>query len=742
MHEAVQQHYSEQEVLDDFEDLEQDEKSQAELEEQIAEKLQVFGGRLQRMVDEQIGQRVELEDRWIDDLRQYNGQYDAETAAKLQERSSVFVNETRYKTNSGEARVSDLLFPTDDRNWGIRPTPVPHIEKEVGNQQPAQQQMPDGSMQQQMKPDGQAVTVGDEADAILKDARDKAEAMEREINDQLVETNYQAKAREALHDAALFGTGILKGPVVIGNVRKKWQEQDGQQILSIEEVLEPTVDYVSIWDFYPDMSATRYDDAEYVFERHYMTKRELRNLAKNPSFMKSEIANLLQHDPRGSSASASRINEIRSLSGLSGSYDETRYEVWEYHGPIDKEDLEACGCEVDESPLEEYEGVVWFSQGRVLKAVVNPMDTEERPYSVMVWEKDDSTIFGYGVPYLMRDSQTVINAAWRMILDNAALSSGPQIVVNRQLVTPADGSWSLSPRKLWYTKDKNRSVHEVFGAFEVNSHQAELGGIFQLARKIIDEETAIPQIAQGEQGAHVTQTASGMSMLMSNHNIVLRRTIKSFDDNVTSPLIRRFYDWNMQFNQKAEIKGDYRIDARGSGALMAKELQSQNIMALMQIAQSPAFGPLTDFPALYRKAIQAMDIPADEIVKDESQIAAEQQQQQQQGPPQDPMLQLKSQEAQMRMQIEQAKLQFQQQDAQMTAQSKQMEMEMKAQQMQLDQAKMQNTTQVAMAKMANDRDMSVEQLRVNLGIEQAKIASKEKQIAFEAQIKSEFGSGL
>jgi hypothetical protein len=38
--------------------------------------------------------------------------------------------------------------------------------------------------------------------------------------------------------------------------------------------------------------------------------------------------------------------------------------------------------------------------------------------------------------------------------------------------------------------------------------------------------------------------------------------------------------------------------------------------------------------------------------------------------------------------------------------------------------------------------MSVEQLRVNLGIEQAKIASKEKQIAFEAQIKSEFGSGL
>lgn len=729
---AVTPHRSTQEVEPDFQELETDEKTQAKLEEELAEKMQVFGSRLQTLVDEQIGQRVEIEDRWVDDLRQYNGQYDSETAEKLKDRSSVFVNETRYKTNTGEARVSDLLFPTDDRNWGIRPTPVPDIEQELDNKEPINAQMPDGSQ----------ATVGDQAEAMIDEARQKSEAMEREIDDQLVEAQYAAKARDALHDAALFGTGIIKGPVVIGNVRKKWVEQDGSQVLTMEEVLEATVDYVSIWDFYPDMSATRYEDAEFVFERHYMTRRELRNLAKNPSFIQSEIEKLLKADPRSSSASASRINEIRSLSGLSGTYDESRYEIWEYHGPIDKEDLEACGCDVSESPLEEYEGVVWFCQGRVLKAVVNPMDNEERPYSVMIWERDDAAIFGYGIPYLMRDSQTVINAAWRMILDNAALSSGPQIVVNRQLVSPADGNWALSPRKLWYTKDKNRSVNEVFGAFEINSHQAELGGIFEQAKRIIDEETAIPMIAQGEQGASVTQTASGMSMLMSNHNIVLRRTIKNFDDKVTTPLIRRFYDWNMQFNEKEEIKGDYKIDARGSGALMAKEIQSQNIMMLMQVAQSPAFAPLTDFPSLYRKAIQAMDIPADEVVKDDSQIQAEQQQAAERPPQQDPMFELKMQEAQIRAQTEQAKLQFQQQDAQMDAQLRQMEMELKAQQMQMDQIKMDNTTQVAMAKMASDRDMTVEQLRIKLGIEQAKIESSERKMAFEAKVKTEFGSGL
>jgi hypothetical protein len=39
------------------------------------------------------------------------------------------------------------------------------------------------------------------------------------------------------------------------------------------------------------------------------------------------------------------------------------------------------------------------------------------------WERVDLSPFGVGVPYLMRYAQRTLNAAWRAMLDNMALSS-------------------------------------------------------------------------------------------------------------------------------------------------------------------------------------------------------------------------------------------------------------------------------------------------------------------------------
>ena len=52
-------------------------------------------------------------------------------------------------------------------------------------------------------------------------------------------------------------------------------------------------------------------------------------------------------------------------------------------------------------------------------------------------EKDESSIFD-GVPCLMRSAQKVINASWRMMMDNAGLSVADQLVINKELLHPAD----------------------------------------------------------------------------------------------------------------------------------------------------------------------------------------------------------------------------------------------------------------------------------------------------------------
>jgi hypothetical protein len=48
--------------------------------------------------------------------------------------------------------------------------------------------------------------------------------------------------------------------------------------------------------------------------------------------------------------------------------------------------------------------------------------------------------------------QRVLNASVRAMMDNAGLSSGPQIVIDGDVIEPADGngnSYELTPRKVW-----------------------------------------------------------------------------------------------------------------------------------------------------------------------------------------------------------------------------------------------------------------------------------------------------
>nr|BDD48032.1 hypothetical protein 5 [Halomonadaceae bacterium] len=545
---------------------------QQDQQEQIAERLQLFGTRLSRLAYEQVQQRNALEQRWLEDLRQYHGEYDLATASNLEqaEGSKVFVNITRNKTNAAEARLQDMLFPTDDRNWGIRPTPVPELER-----------IEPGEVMQDAQ--GQPVDAYEAAYQLKREAKKRAQGMQDEIDDQLNEGRYSVKCRDIIHDASLLGTGVLKGPVIVGRTKKRWLQEGGVSVLAIEEALEPSVERVDPWDFFPDMSARTIDEAEYLFERHRWTKRQMREFARLPGVLDEQLRAVVRGGTESTNVAKDYTNDIRAITGVDSVAHDNKYEVWEYHGPIDKAELlDALEKGGDDSLTaeelneldDEIEAVVFFSGNHVLKVTLNPMDTEDRPYSVFNWEKDESAIFGFGIPYLMRQAQRVINAAWRMMLDNAGSSASDIIVANRQLIQPADGSWSSQPgkKKLYFLNDAKRSVNEAFASFTIPNHQAELAAIFQMARQLADEETNLPLIAQGEQAAHVTDTSSGMAMLMNSANIVLRRAVKNWDDDMTRPTITRFYDWNMQYAENEALKGDYSVDARGSGALLVLSL--------------------------------------------------------------------------------------------------------------------------------------------------------------------------
>jgi len=622
-------------------DTPQNDKRRAELRERLS----AVVSRLQQEADQRVSDKHLVEQRWLEDIRQYHGRYESgmESRLKTANKSTVFVTKTRAKTNAMEARLSDMLFPTDDKNWGIGPTPVPELTasadeavKRAKQAAAAADAQPENQKQQALAAAKQQQDTADELQGRIDEAKKRSKAMEQEIEDHLRECSYQAEMRDVIRDACRLGTGIAKGPVVSDKARSSWkakqikEEESGRTftVYEMEQARDKKAAFhrVDPWSIFPDMDASSAEDCESWYERHMMNKKQLRKLAKSPGFDADAIRRLLMDDPKKSAPQY--VSDLRALTGAHHDAKINRYHVWEYHGTLTAEEMRDLATATgdpdmvsdmpeDIDPLEEVQATIWFCQDEILKFGIHPLDSCESIYSVFNLEKDETSIFGFGVPYICRDSQAAVNGAWRMMLDNADLSTAPQIVVNEEVITPADGKWGLKGGKVWKRKTGAPQQAAAFESYDIASNQGELAAIVAMATEHMDEESMIPVIAQGEQGAHATDTLGGMSILMNASNVVFRRIVKNFDDDMTTPNIRRFYDWQMQFSPKEHIKGDFDVDARGTSVLLVRELQAQNIMAfLMNFGTNPNFARFLKkegMPAM-RLLVQTMMLPADEVL--------------------------------------------------------------------------------------------------------------------------------
>ena len=134
------------------------------------------------------------------------------------------MRKTRVKVKTANSRVADLLFPAgSEKNWTIERTPVPSVSDEQRAQiialltQAAQGQQP---------------SKEDVDKAITEMATKSAKGMSRVIEDQLVESRYKKASVQAIHSGHLYGTGIIKGPLVERKIRtqfvlkgRKWVPQ-------------------------------------------------------------------------------------------------------------------------------------------------------------------------------------------------------------------------------------------------------------------------------------------------------------------------------------------------------------------------------------------------------------------------------------------------------------------------------------------------------------------------------------
>jgi hypothetical protein len=461
-----------------------------------------------------------------------------------------------------------------------------------------------------------------------------------------------------------------------------------------------------------------------------MTSRQVRDLAKQPGYMKEQIRKVLEEGPKKSVT----FQELKDDDQRDIARDV--YEMWSYWGEVDHDDLEAAGIKLGEKDeLRAVSACVVMINSTIVKAYLNPLEGGELPYDFYVWERVSDSVWGYGIPYLMRAQQKVLNAAWRQMMDNAGVSSGPQIIVKAGAIQPADKQWQISARKIWFATDEVDDVRKAFTAVEFNSHQAELSGIIKMAMELADMETGVPVIMQGEKGA-APDTVGGMQMLMNSANVVLRRLVKQFDDMVTRPHIRRYYDYNMMYNEDEEVKGDFSIDARGSSALLIRDIQNQAFLNLLAAGANPVYGVYLDTQKLFEKALQAQHIDPKDVFKSEDELEKikEQQKNPQEAPP-DPAMAV----AQLRGEIEMQKAQAQNAGDMAELQVRQA---IAQQEGELRMAEMQLTREIEMLKMANTQNLTLEQIKAKLADTAMRERGKKELYAAEANLKMSTGSGI
>ena len=739
---------------------------QPQLKPPSKEKLAEIIGRMDAEVTSRIGKRTSLETRWIADLEQYHGRYDAGTAQILleEERSGLFINYTRQKSNSMGSRLKDLLFPTDEKNWAIKPTPVPTLADNAEQAASLARQKQEQAATAAAAPpeaeeagappeevaalEQQAQVAQEEADEVteaaaklnaqLEEARKRADLMEKEIEDQLTECQYSAIKRTQIDCAVKLGTGVTKGPVTGDRIRRGWKvdPETGEYTLEMSTGERPAYREVDIWGFFPDMDVTKIGDGNGTFERHLMNRRMLRQLQHLTGFDKDAIRRLLQLSP--STSAPAYLAQLRNIRAATQQVTGDLYHVFEYYGPLEPQDMQDIALymmtqsrdqavtniaseglrlveEID--PLLSVNACVWFCQGEILKFALYPYDSGECIYSVFNLAKDEASIFGYGMPAIIRDPQAAANGAFRALMDNAGVSSGPQVVIDMQNLEPEDGDYRLKPRKIWQAKNGIPKENPPFQLFHIESRQVELVNIIQLCEHMIDQMSAVPQVMQGQMGEvgvhNVQQTALGTALLHNSANVVFRSIVKTFDDDVTTPDIRRAYDWNMQFNEKPDIKGDFQIDARGSSVLLMRELQAQNLMAIaMQMGGHPIYGPMLRNRELLRKIFQAHMIPADEVMLSDDEI--------------DAVLAAAQAEneaaaaAAAAAQVEQARMQL----------------ENEKMQMQVALANQENASRERIAKMNYDSQMNQTAAKLNMSVQEleAMLAGKEMEVSSKERI--------
>ena len=572
--------------------------------------------------------RKQDETRWLRAYRNYRGIYGPDVQFTEAEKSRVFIKVTKTKTLAAYGQITDVLFAKNAFPISIDPTQLPEGIVENVSFDPA---LPDPLREEQesdtvspygFNGDGKEFPAGATAKTLqelLNPELDKklepikgvkegagttptsvtfspamvaAKKMQKKIYDQLDESSASKHLRNTAFEMALFGTGVMKGPFAVDKEYANWDDETGEYSPSFKTV--PQVSHVSVWNFYPDPDANNMDEAQYVIERHKMSRSQMRGLKKRPYFRPSVIDEAIS---MGENYNKEYWED--DLSDYAPEHGIERFEVLEYWGMVDVDMLLEQGVDIPEElqEVDELQANVWICNGKLIRMVLNPFKPAKIPYMAAPYELNPYSFFGVGIAENMDDTQTLMNGFMRMAVDNAVLSGNLLIEVDETNLVPGQ-DLSVYPGKV-FRRQGGAPGQAIFGTKFPNVAGENLQ-LFDKARVLADESTGFPSFAHGQTGVQgVGRTASGISMLMGAASGSIKNVIKNVDDYLLRPLGEGMFRFNMQFDFDPEIKGDLELRHEELNHLWLTKYVAKDLCSLCKLRPTQRLHHLLSFNILF-----------------------------------------------------------------------------------------------------------------------------------------------
>jgi hypothetical protein len=561
--------------------------------------LQQLGNSLNQLFNQYKSDRRLSELKWMRNLRQYLGQYDPEIEREIGSRSRAYPRVTRVKCISVLSRIMNLMYPGNERNWSLTASPSPQMDpKDV--MQAVQAMVAKNQQAGIQEPPSDGLIM----DAVQALADERAQALSLLIDDQLQEIGGDqtldviALDRKVADSAIKYGIGYLEGPYVRKEQQSGWAATEEGLKPYTRTLYKPQFDFSSVWDTYIDMSSRHDIPGDGYFLRKVLGKKELRKLADRHDFFAEQIKDYIRQNPGGNYKPLEFESELRAMGTRAHINDQRRqdvqgnkYEVIVWKGPVAASQLTQLGADVpDKYAADDVDAEVWLIDSVVIKADINQWRKlgidDVKTLHAFVFDEDDTSPIGNGLPNVMRDSQMSIAAATRMLLDNASVTCGPNLELNLSLLRTDQDLESVSAYKMWYRDDTDplSAQYPAVRNVSIDGHLDDLQKMIEMFMRFADMETFVGPATGGDlekAPSEPMRTAAGASMLRSDAALPFKDIIRNFDSYKQSQILS-LVQFNKKFNPDFAPEGDYDVIARGATSLIAKEVRGMQIDMLSQ----------------------------------------------------------------------------------------------------------------------------------------------------------------